>query len=390
MKRYWKLIILALVIVGSLTTFFTKLAYSKSAYPQLIIKTLQGEPKACESVQLSGSYSASNFSDSFTLDCKGMTYRSSQAFWALPGMGSEPIIFKPLIKKYHHFMRGKALVPNFFYENGTRLVYAVSNGTINEPSENVLKVGLLNKRTKKEITFSLSIKTDAAYLMVSDVQMEGNLLEVVGQGPYRNGGMAIEVLTVDPTKQTLVKDEVIREIDPQTNKTTVQPDQPFLSVVTEANPFKSNPMVVLVKQDQSGRNRTLASYNLLSGMKTPLTLPKGIPSSATLVGLEGRTLYLMEQSKNRLSFYSYNVESGKEEGSYQVDVGAIPMSSRSGFTTTLYNGRLYIVTPYVKGKGSTLFILDARNGNTLYKGQIEERGHAPIKGDLQLYGIAPK
>lgn len=389
MKRYWRLSTLVLVIIVSLGTLFTKQALSYSGLPQFSIKTLQGNPAELKTIKLQGNFLTGTSNFSLTIDRAGTDYQTRTFLMSLNN-SNDPIFYQKLIAAYHQFMRGKAPQTNNYYEDAEQLVYATvttSQPRTNGPRTNKLYIDILNKKTSKVTQFSKLLRSDAYYINICDVQMVGNLLKIVTQEQLLDGGSQFHVLTLNPEQKKLVKKDTIAQLSSQVAQS---PQSDNLTYMSEVTPLKPNRRIILVRLNANGQIKTLSTYDLLSGIKKKLTLPKEIPASANPIGFDGTVLTLEQQNATAFTFYSYDIESDKLLHSFQVSVPAQARLQSSGeppILTTLGSGRLYIQTPYVSGKGSYLVIKNSLTGETLYKGQLVEKPGSALQGQLQLYGI---
>lgn len=383
MKRYWKLSLLVLMIIVSLTTLYTQQAFSMSGLPQFTFKTLQGNPNELSSIDVSASYSSTAYSYTLKIDQNGTHYHTLNFLWmSTPG----PSEYKKLITQYHHFMRGKGSILSYYYEDSQDLIYATvdANGaTSNVPHTSTLHASVLDKKTREETNLSFPVKTVAYYFTVYDVERVGNLLKVVAQGQLVQGGSEVHVLTVDLKKQAVIKDETINQTLPPTSSLNEN-----VSVISNTAPLKPNRWIILLRQNGNAITvkKTLKTYNLISGLESTLSLPKSIPSTADVMSLEGDTLYLSQQTSSGKTFYAYNIESGQVVNSFHVNLPS-PQKKQPPVPTEVGHGRVYVEIPSTKGQGITLIIRDLQSGKTLYKGQLVKKGGSRPQGKLQINGI---
>lgn len=121
MKKYWKIIMISVVSIFSIGTFYINSVISAVELPEFVIESQSGDERLVDSIIVDGSYHQNPISKSFRMTSIGTVYYSELSFWEqLNGM-QHPMI-EQLIEEHRSFMRGKSQQLRSFYEDEQFLV----------------------------------------------------------------------------------------------------------------------------------------------------------------------------------------------------------------------------------------------------------------------------
>ncbi|MBR8643975.1 hypothetical protein KEH51_02170 [[Brevibacterium] frigoritolerans] len=123
MKRYLCSIIIGMVVILSIGTYYVKVASSASSLPKYTFKTLEGSDKELDPVIINATLQkGSNFYEPLTIESNTTTYASERSYLEnLTGRQNQQI--ETLVKEHRSFMRGKDSISSI-YEDDDFLAYA--------------------------------------------------------------------------------------------------------------------------------------------------------------------------------------------------------------------------------------------------------------------------
>lgn len=124
LKRFWKLIALSLVIITVLVTYFiyTSLVVAKQ-FPELTLKTIDGDKSVMNDVLLVGEYDGKSNYSAVTVSTEGSVYRGQMSFFENLESPFAINNATKLKEKYRNFMRGKWIYTGNFFENDEFVAY---------------------------------------------------------------------------------------------------------------------------------------------------------------------------------------------------------------------------------------------------------------------------
>src|SRR5690625_1575955 len=109
MKKYWILIVISVVMIASIGTFYIQSVFATNDKPAFVLEKISGDEKEVDSLLIGGSYygELTYIGEDFEIDLEGTRYLDDSSFFErVEGMyGSSQI--KQLQKDYRNFMRGK-------------------------------------------------------------------------------------------------------------------------------------------------------------------------------------------------------------------------------------------------------------------------------------------
>lgn len=115
MKRYICSIIIGMVVILSIGTYYVKVASSASGLPKYNFKTLEGSDKELDPVIIHGSLEVNPIYEPLTIESNQSIYASERSYFEnLSGIRDFQI--ERLIKEHRSFMRGRDSI-NSLYED---------------------------------------------------------------------------------------------------------------------------------------------------------------------------------------------------------------------------------------------------------------------------------
>lgn len=127
MKKYWKAILISLIIVTTIGTYYIQQAMAKGV--SFKIETISGNKGEIENLILQASYQSDDIIRGLNISKDGSTNESRSFAGKLIGRNN-PLMFQKYIEEHRSFMRGKELNPGQYFEDEDRLIYTTfqSNG----------------------------------------------------------------------------------------------------------------------------------------------------------------------------------------------------------------------------------------------------------------------
>lgn len=385
MRKYWIPIVISIVMIASIGTFYIQSVFATNHKPMLSIEKIDGDEKEVESLLLTGFYyDELNFlGEEFEISSEGTKYLEDSSFFErIEGVyGSHHI--RQLQKDYRHFMRGKYADVNSYFENEDFLAYADISykNPYSVSSEFQFSIAVLDKRTNTTISFEHLVPNsgDFWYLHSLKVQVIDDQLKLITQHDMREDNRKeIHLYTFDLTEKTLLNDEVIlsteNEIDEYTDMRTLGEDDPTSESVH---------LVLLKtdrKQDVDGFleevvNEELIIYDLTLNTLEMINLEKlsgyGYPEY-----VDGSHVYFMNNDESgTLKMATYDLESKQIVQNFDVDSPNDEVGWSSGFN----EGKLYLVDSQIDfEKSAHVTVIHLEDGKTLFKGEVKPKDQKEI------------
>ena len=385
MRKYWIPIVISIVMIASIGTFYIQSVFATNHKPMLSIEKIDGDEKEVESLLLTGFYyDELNFlGEEFEISSEGTKYLEDSSFFErIEGVyGSHHI--RQLQKDYRHFMRGKYADVNSYFENEDFLAYADISykNPYTVSSEFQFSIAVLDKRTNTTISFEHLVPNsgDFWYLHSLKVQVIDDQLKLITQHDMREDNRKeIHLYTFDLTEKTLLNDEVIlsteNEIDEYTDMRTLGEDDPTSESVH---------LVLLKtdrKQDVDGFleevvNEELIIYDLTLNTLEMINLEKlsgyGYPEY-----VDGSHVYFMNNGESgTLKMATYDLGSKQIVQNFDVDSPNDEVGWSSGFN----EGKLYLVDSQIDfEKSAHVTVIHLEDGKTLFKGEVKPKDQKEI------------
>ncbi|WP_340002853.1 hypothetical protein [Oceanobacillus sp. FSL K6-0127] len=402
MKRYWKLILLVSFTVLVIGAFYIQTSTATSRLPEFAFETVSGDEKEIEKLTLEASFIQEGIGDSFQLNADGTTYWGEYSYFErILGVNQRPKMER-LQKDYRNFMRGKSMTPYHFYEDENLLVYVnLTWDTMNgyQPNDFELDIGILDKVSKEETSFQAPIPVNKNSMIYSmDVEgihiIDGQLKIISRNYSYDKQSekdiTAYQVYLVDIAAETIQNEAIItakededssnqyREVRIVNNKwEDIQ--QPMEQVVFEEGLIEES-VIDEWESTYETIDRELFQYDLATGEKEEIKLPKEISNNAFPYAVNDEIIYFTEDVEGKLKLTSYNIESEELEAKQTI---AIPdVTDEQGYMYKIHGDKVYVVPASNSSERNELplIIINLKTGDTLYEGNITMNN--PRKQDI--------
>ncbi|MFJ7994528.1 hypothetical protein ACIQY5_20445 [Peribacillus frigoritolerans] len=403
MKRYLCSIIIGMVVILSIGTYYVKVASSASSLPKYTFKTLEGSDKMLDPVIINASLqNGSNFkNEPLTIESNTTTYESERSYLEnLTGRQNQQI--ETLVKEHRSFMRGKYSISSL-YEDDDFLAYASVNSEYTKSGNMEAKfdIGLLEKKDEEETSFQIELPNQGRIMNadVRDVQLVHSKLQVLTMNDVNSNNekqtKEVQLYTIDVANKKVLSDKTL------VSETFTDPDQVDFQMPTDVAPSQPNNMVFisLIKgvNHEDGYEEKLKESKLLSyNYETEKleTVKKGSLSldMARSGYADGKNLYLVEMKSGKYRIKTFDLSSQTLTNDTELDIAA---NKEEQYTAAFKNGRVYFLLgnevdqDVLTNKPAKLLIADIKTGKTLYKGETvinkkNSKSFELIIGDLEI------
>ncbi|MEB2629995.1 hypothetical protein SOP94_16175 [Peribacillus frigoritolerans] len=381
MKRYLCSIIIGMVVILSIGTYYVKVASSASSLPKYTFKTLEGSDKELDPVIINASLqNGSNFYEPLTIESNTTKYASERSY--LENLtGRQDHLIERLVKEHRSFMRGKDSISSL-YEDDDFLAYARVNSEYTKSGNMEAKfdIGLLEKKDEEETSFQIELPNQGRIMNadVRDVQLVHSKLQVLTMNDVNSNNekqtKEVHLYTIDVANKKVLSDKTL------VSETFTDPEQVDFQMPIDLAPSQPNNMVFisLIKgvNHEDGFEEKLKESKLLSynyETEKVETVKKGSLSldMARSGYTDGKNLYTVEMKSGKYRIKTFDLSSQTLTNDTELDIAA---NKEEQYTAAFKNGRVYFLLNGMNQVGKTnkpakLLIADIKTGKTLYKGE---------------------
>lgn len=381
MKRYLCSIIIGMVVILSIGTYYVKVASSASSLPKYTFKTLEGSDKELDPVIINATLENGSFYEPLTFESNTTTYASERSYLEnLNGRQDHQI--ERLIKEHRSFMRGKDSISSL-YEDDDFLAYAWVNSDItnNGKMEAKFDIGLLEKKDEEETSFQIELPNQERIMNVDvrDVQLVHSKLQVLTMNDVNSNNekqtKEVHLYTIDVANKKVLSDKVL------VSESFTYPNQVDFEMPIDLAPSQPNNMVFisLIKGvnhedgpfEEKLKESKLLSYNYetekLETVKKELLSLDMARSGYT----DGKNLYAVEMKSGKYRIKTFDISSQTLTNDTELDLAV----NKKEHFVAIKNGRVYFLLGNEVDQASLtykpvqLLIADLKTGKTLYKGE---------------------
>ncbi|MED3835559.1 hypothetical protein [Peribacillus frigoritolerans] len=382
MKRYLCSIIIGMVVILSIGTYYVKVASSASSLPKYTFKTLEGSDKELDPVIINASLqNGSNFYEPLTIESNTTTYESEKSY--LENLtGRQDYLIERLVKEHRSFMRGKDSISSL-YEDDDFLAYASVNSEYTKSGnmDAEFDIGLLEKKDEEETSFQIELPNQGRIMNadVRDVQLVHSKLQVLTMNDVNSNNekqtKEVHLYTIDVANKKVLSDKTL------VSETFTDPEQVDFQMPIDLAPSQPNNMVFIsvikgVNHEDGFKEKLkeskLLSYNyetekLETVKKELLSLDMARSGYA-----DGKNLYAVEMKSGKYRIKTFDLSSQTLTKDTELDIAA---NKKEQDFAAIKNGRVYFLLgnevdqDVLTNKPAKLLIADIKTGKTLYKGE---------------------
>lgn len=410
MKRYVKLISIAVLVILSIGIYYIQPIFAAETRPEFIVSEKSGDKTLIENMSVEGYYYESNFYGMGTeleITKDGTTYYPNQSYLSqLQGSVSGNEKMTQLQKDHRSFMRGKVPSLANFFEDDSILAYAEvttnSLSAVTEDAEFIIEV--LDKKTNDVLSFSVDFPKTTAYeyMYVEDVQVANNKLMVVTNGYSINsedGTDEQHLYSIDLPNEKIEKDEKIQLDLIDAKGKQIQ----YVELMNAGNNVHSSGFLVYrvildvaqseVEMYDENEIVTqpvveLIGVNIETGEQFLIDVSDALGSQnlGNTIPMEHSTLYFYKMNDTTLSIYSYSLEKKELVEVESVELTAEQLTAlKADVILQVKDGIIFFIeSSKVTDKDMQIIAIDSNSGELVFEGAIKEKVNQPAKRD-ELY-----
>ncbi|MGE7953984.1 hypothetical protein [Lysinibacillus xylanilyticus] len=387
MKKYWKTILISLIIVTTIGSYYIQQAMASKKDVSFKIETTNGDKGEIDNLILQAGYQNGDIHRWLHIAKDGSTNQISRTFFRDLVEAHEPLMFQKYIQEYRNFMRGKVLNPGQYFEDEDRLIYTTfqSNGR-NKGLGNLftLQIDTLDKNTNDSSSFEINMPDQVRYDWINerDVYVENGKIKILATS-YLNGEEELHIYTVDENKKELEHDLILAKLESEERAQT------SIHILNDYNKVQNENyilyMVEKYKYLDDGERETIPSkmylYNYLNNEVKELTIPAELKPYMKYMILHGTDIFIPVHSAIGLELKRYNIEKKQWEEHLSFKYPSIANDEEAPFLQ-ITDDKLYLVSRV--SDGHFFFIGDVRTGESLYEGKIINENKENLNADYSL------
>ncbi|MFJ7730759.1 hypothetical protein ACIQXF_02570 [Lysinibacillus sp. NPDC097231] len=390
MKKYWQTILISLIVVVTIGTYyFQQAAMAPKNDVSFKIEAISGNKEEVENLILQTNFQSGDIHRWLYITKDSSTNRMNRSFFAGLNASNEDEIFGEFIQKYRKFMRGKDLYQNKFFEDEAHLIYTTfkDNGQKEGRGDFLtLQIDTLDKNTNDSSSFKINTPAQASYdwINVRGVYVGEGKIRILATIYLINGGEELHIFTVDENKMELEDDSVLAKLASEErgmegirifNEYNIKKENHFLYMVRKYNNYKgegAEPEII--------SSQTYIYNNTTNEVEEWIIPDKLNPYSKWMVLYESY-IYIPVHSANGLELNRYNIEKKQWEEPLNIKYSSKVSDEDIPFLK-ITDGKVYLVNRV--SDGHLLFIGDLRTGESLYEGKIILENRENINADYTL------
>lgn len=409
MKRYVKLIIIAVVILLSIGVYYIQPMFSADERPEFKIIANSGDETLSENMVLKGYYSENvmlgmGIGDDIKITPKGTTYYSdsSNSFQSqLSESDYEKI--NQLQEDYRSFMRGKEPILANFFEDDTLLAYAelTTNNYSSVTEDEEFKIEVLNKKTNKESSFSVDLPkgTNYSYMYIEDIEVANNQLIIVTNGYSLNNENEQDehhFYSISLPNEKIEKDESLQLDLVNLDGKQIQ----YVELLSGMNTVQTSKFLVYRVEIGDAKSETelyeatyeLIGVNIESGEQFLIDLSDEVGNQAlsSAFSIEKDILYFYKKNKETITIYTYSLEQKELREMETAELSEAQKTAlKEEITLSVHNGTAFFVNnDKIKGKDQQIMAFDLESGKAVFEGSlIETKKQSATNSELYLYEV---
>ncbi|MEI3604207.1 hypothetical protein SPD48_00765 [Pseudogracilibacillus sp. SE30717A] len=399
MRKYWKTIALSVFIVIGISMFYINVNTVTKEFPRFNFKIIEGNEEAVDKLVINGDlYNGMTNFEQFRVNSTGTTYLRDEPFSKRIIGYYQDIYGEDLQKEYRTFMRGKSTDPAKFYETDEILAYAETPYSFWSYDTYEFEIDILNKKTKKTVSFSTPIPDRANYWYVAPygVYVDENEISIITLNEQVNEDVientSVHVYTYNIDTEQLVGEEVIDSLNYSSSEDGYNDIQ---VMAIDENIFISQQKVNYIETEddfayEKVNTEKIIHYNVNTHTKEEFTLPEkqeiGMP--ITIIGDE---LFLASINDNKLEIISLNLIEGEINSQKEIEVSNSFLSLYDLYQAKVKDGKYYFIPSSEDFNETTMItVVDLESLTVDYLGEIEPVGSSAIDEEVEMYFSYPE
>lgn len=404
MKKYWKLVVVAIAICVVFLLFFIDVGNISKNFPTFKIKDISGNAEEIDTVRIKGEISTNNaFSgDSFEITPTKTTYNRDKLLYDFMNPYYISGEIEKLQGEHRNFMRAKYPYIENFYEDDRVLAYASGQYSVFGVVDN-FTVDVLNKDTNIRNKFTLEIpnRSNIWYFNVLKVVVFEDELFLITENasPYdfdgNSSGMdqnKVVMYRIDLNEGKLIEATVVAEVENDGNF----PEYREAKVIASDNPGAEEVIVQIVTtidqfqdevvyedgeayytegesneyHEQVSYTEEISSYNLRTGTVKALSTEK-FKDIGTMIKYEDGLGYFVNNANEQAYFTKVDIATNEVIQEGTVDLSLVFDELYVLTEATIKDGKMYVLpNNYGEGVAGYLYVIDLETFSLAYKGEV--------------------
>lgn len=395
MMKYWKIIVISLVIVLTVGTFYYQAAKANKLDVAIQLETIKGNEEEIAHLHMNGYYYEGEVGHSFILTKDGATGSSNPSFFETLKNPSGSPIMQNYVKEYKSFMRGKEMNALKFCEDENRLIYVDIKENARQLIQGnplTLQVSILDKQTDEHSSFEVETKAEATYewINIDDVYVENGKVKVFVTGYLLNyEGEEVRVFTIDETDKEMVQQLLSSKREEGKTSSMRQLIDTHLLQNVNYSVYKENQYKAQSDNTEDGRelvSERLFIYNNSTDEVKEWSVPEELQQSVDSFVLHESSLILLVPTDTGLELYRYQIEQDEWETPKKIDIANYNDEDAVLFTRQI-DGKLFV---FNQSTGNTIMvIMDLTTDEVLYEGEItvEKDGKTVSDSEFSIFEL---
>ncbi|WP_373894957.1 hypothetical protein [Virgibacillus sp. CBA3643] len=404
MKRYWKLIAIAVVVMLTIGTYYVQSAVAGNEYPEFRFEHKSGDKEEVNDLILDADYrEGTQGSNPLKITAEETVYDDEQSYFDRLN-SFYPAQIEKLQKENRGFMRGKEARPSQFYENESMLIYATvsSDSTISRESDFAFDIEMLEKDSNETTAFKLGVPAseNIQSMHVNDIQVVNGEMKII-TGNFSsmdptgfNTLEEVHVYDVDVANQEITNDEAILAKPEQNNADGAQSN-----IINNAADAGSTEFMLInfdymknvghgdgISYSEQARSEIIA-FNPETNEQEQLDLPKELQNSVhtAVSNGSGSTIYFSTITDNGIEISAFSMDSQDIERRIPIN----QLEATAGEPRMkIEDDKMYLASSYkTNDMQATILVVDLNSGDILYEGTIKNQDDAQADYELTIYEV---
>jgi hypothetical protein len=368
MKKYWQLLLIALVIIATISVHYIQVAKASNQSYNLLFEKISGDDKYIDSLTMEG-----YFESGYTSIPANIT-KDDTTLLTNPFLRHTTLTFRELIDQHKAFMRGKEHNASNYYEDEARLIYVEEPDEVwklNEGATITYNIDVLNKDNDTSNAFSVSLALNKSldWISVQNTVVVDNELKFLTNYMENNGDSEVHLVVIDLKKQQLVSDTILDTVE------TTEIQRSNITIYNEYENFGYEKYVVYsissynpYAQEYEIVSQQFKILNIETNEVTNLEVPESIVPERLMGVLDNNNFVISILEGTNLVLYQYNI--GQKRWLDPVNVKtSVKIVNNDSYTMQATKGKIYLINKVEQGL--LLQILDIDNHQSLYEGILK-------------------
>ncbi len=382
MKKYWKTILISLIIVTTIGSYYIQQVMAKDL--SFKIETTSGNKGEIDNLIIHATYQSGDIYRSLDISKDGSTNQSESFIRELKER-YYPVMFQKYIQEHRKFMRGKEANPGQYFEDEDRLIYTTFSNKEGQGGPFTLQIDILDKKINESSSFKINMPDQVRYDWINeiDVYVVNGKIKILATS-YLNNEEELHLYTVDEYKKELEQDSIIAKIESDgvnsasidifNDYEKIQNEDYFLYMVEKYKYIEDDEREIISSQ--------MYLYNNRNNEVKEWTIPDELKPYRKLMILQGTDIFIPVRSTNGLVLNRYNIEKNQWEEPISFKYPSIA-NAKEKPSIQITDGKLYLVDRVSDGH---LFLIgDLRTGESLYEGKIISENKENRDADYSLF-----